>query len=246
MIFWTVVILGGYLVIVLGIGFHSGRGAGKDAESSLRGRTETELAAGIHGRIYHRLLRRCPGGNHGPSLSRRRQHDRLHRRLYLYHAVNLLVRRRAPAASRSSTGIPDAGQFVPGRFLQSEYLRWGAALAGALFSIPYFMVGPVALGILLNQSTGFPYWAGVLLFLHYGGVYTIKGGLRAVAKGTDIFHGVLLLMFFVGALVVLALHAGGFAKHPGFIESDCGNCGTRPGPVLRLDALYGARNVLLA
>ena len=33
MTFWTVVILSIYLVLILAIGFYSGRGAGKDAES---------------------------------------------------------------------------------------------------------------------------------------------------------------------------------------------------------------------
>ena len=33
MTFWTVVILSVYLVLILAIGFYSGRGAGKDAES---------------------------------------------------------------------------------------------------------------------------------------------------------------------------------------------------------------------
>ena len=55
------------------------------------------------------------------------------------------------------------------------------------------------------------YLAGVVLFVIIATVYTLKGGLRAVAN-TDIFHGILLLVFLFAAVIVLAIHGGG-VKH---------------------------------
>ena len=208
MIFWTVVILGGYLVIVLGIGFRSGRGAGKDAESFfVAGRKLNWLQESMA--VFTTAC--SAGALVGTTGLFYRDGANMIGYIVAYTFIMPLTYWYVGARLRRlgrQRGYQTQAAFL-GDFYQSEYLRWGAALAGALFSIPYFMVGPVALGILLNQSTGFPYWAGVLLFLVVAMLYTIKGGLRAVAD-TDIFHGVLLLMFFLGALIVLALHAGGF------------------------------------
>ena len=208
MIFWTVVILGSYLVIVLAIGFHSGRGAGKDAEAffvagrklnwlqeSMAVFTTTCSAGAIVGTTG--LFYRDGADMVGYIVAF----------AFVMPLTYWYVGARLRRLGRER-GYQTQAAFL-GDFYQSHYLRWGAALAGALFSVPYFMVGPVALGILLKEATGFPYWAGALLFLVVAMLYTVKGGLRAVAD-TDIFHGVLLLVFFLAALVVLVLHGGGF------------------------------------
>ena len=51
MIFWTIAVLGVYLLIILTIGFRSGRGAGKSAESILRCQPQPELDARSDGRF---------------------------------------------------------------------------------------------------------------------------------------------------------------------------------------------------
>ena len=95
-----------------------------------------------------------------------------------------------------------------GDLFQSRFLFYGVAITGILFMIPYFMTNAVAVGLLLEQTTGFPYGWGAALFVVVSISYCLHGGLRAVAN-TDIFHGLLLLVFFVMCVVVLTLACGG-------------------------------------
>jgi Na+/proline symporter len=207
MIFWTVVILGAYLICILIVGVYSGHGAGKDAESffvanrqlnwlqeSMAVFTTTIPAAALVGTIG---LFYAGGANMiGYLIS----YSFLMPLTYWYVGSRLRRLGRAKGYQTQAVFISD--------FYQSRYLRWAVALAGIAFSIPILMTSPVALGYLLGHYTGIPYTAGVLLFIGVSAIYTLKGGLRAVAN-TDIFHGVLLLLFLVGTIVTVVLHAGG-------------------------------------
>ena len=207
MIFWTVIILGAYLICILIVGVYSGHGAGKDAESffvanrqlnwlqeSMAVFTTTIPAAALVGTIG---LFYAGGANMiGYLIS----YSFLMPLTYWYVGSRLRRLGRAKGYQTQAVFISD--------FYQSRYLRWAVALAGIAFSIPILMTSPVALGYLLDHYTGIPYTVGVLLFIGVSAIYTLKGGLRAVAN-TDIFHGVLLLLFLVGTIVTVVLHAGG-------------------------------------
>jgi solute:Na+ symporter, SSS family len=98
-----------------------------------------------------------------------------------------------------------------GDLFSSRLLYWLIAITGVMFMVPYFMTNAIAVGILLEQTTGFPFSAGAALFIIVSVSYCMHGGLRAVAD-TDIFHGVLLLIFFVVAVVVMIAAAGGITE----------------------------------
>ena len=210
MTFWTVTILGIYLALILCIGFYSSRGAGKDSESffvanrrlnwlqeSMAVFTAIAPAGALMGTIG--LFYRDGGNMLGYLIG----YSFLMPLTYWYIGSRLRRLGRLRGYQTQAVFIRD--------FYHSTYLRWGVALVGIGASIPYFMVNPVALGQLLHLYTGFPYLAGVLLFVIIATMYTLTGGLRAVAN-TDIFHGVLLLIFLLGAVTVLVTHGGGVTR----------------------------------
>ncbi|MGA2991015.1 MAG: sodium:solute symporter family protein [Candidatus Korobacteraceae bacterium] len=210
MTFWTVVILSVYLVVILCIGFYSGRDAGKNTESffvanrhlnwlqeSMAVFTTIAPAGALLGTIG--LFYRDGGNMLGYIIG----YSFLMPLTYWYIGSRLRRLGRLRGYQTQAVFIRD--------FYQSRYLRWGMAIVGICAAIPYFMVNPVALGYLLNRYTGFPYAAGVWLFVVLATVYTLKGGLRAVAN-TDIFHGILLLVFLLGAIFALVFHGGGVMR----------------------------------
>ncbi len=207
MISWTIAILSVYLLVILTIGFFSGRGAGKDAESffvanrhlswlqeSMAVVTTIVSAAALVGTIG---LFYADGAD---MLGYVIGFAFLMPLTYWY--IGSRLRRLGRARGYQTQAV-----FI-GDFYHSRYLHWCIALTGILFAIPYFMTSPVAMGFLLNRYTGIPYPAGVLIFVTVSAVYTLKGGLRAVAN-TDIFHGALLLAFLLVTVVTLMLYAGG-------------------------------------
>lgn len=209
MTYWTVVILSVYLVVVLIIGFYSSRGAGKDAESffvasrhlnwlqeAMAVFTAIAPAGALMGTIglFYRVGGNMLGYVYGYAFMMP----------LTYWYIGSRLRRLGQQRKYQTQAM-----FIRD-FYQSRYLRLGVAIVGIGASIPYFMVNPVALGELLHLYTGFPYFAGILLFVVIATAYTLTGGLRAVAN-TDIFHGVLLLLFLLTAVIVLVTHAGGIA-----------------------------------
>ena len=207
MIFWTVTILAVYLLIILTIGFYSSRGADKNAEAffvanrrlnwlqeSMAVFTTLAPAGALLGTIG--LFYRDGGVMLGY----------LFGFIFFKPLVNWYVGSRLRRLGRAR-GYQTYAGFV-GEFYQSRYLYWAVALGGVAFSIPMLMTNPVAVGYLLHQFAGVPYSIGVLIFIVVSAVYTFKGGVRAVAN-TDVFHGMLLLVFLLGTTVVLVMHASG-------------------------------------
>jgi SSS family solute:Na+ symporter len=56
-----------------------------------------------------------------------------------------------------------------------------------------------------------PYFYGCVVVTGIILVYTLRGGLRAVAW-TDLFQGSLMFILLVAALIMVALHHGGFVE----------------------------------
>lgn len=207
MTFWTITILIVYLILILIIGFYSASGAGKDAESffvakrslnwlqeSMAVFTAIAPAGALLGTIG--LFYRDGGNMLGYIIG----FSFLMPLTYWYIGSRLRRLGRARGYQTQATFIRD--------FYQSSYLRWVVAIFGIAASVPYLMVNPIALGELLHKFAGVPYPAGIAIFVVVATLYTLKGGLRAVAN-TDIFHGLLLLLFLLGTIVVLVIHGGG-------------------------------------
>ena len=210
MIFWTVAILSVYLVLIFAVGIYSSQGAGKDTEAffvanrqlswlqeSMSVFTTMIPAAALVGTIG---LFYASGAN---MLGYLISYSFLLPLTYWYIGSRL---RRLGRLK----GYQTQAAFI-GAFYQSAYLHWAVAIAGIVFSVPIILSQVVSLGYLLNHYTGLPYGVAVLIFVAVSVGYTLKGGLRAVAN-TDILHGVLLILFLLGTIIVIVHHAGGIVN----------------------------------
>ena len=93
-------------------------------------------------------------------------------------------------------------------FFGSRVLGWIASAMGLSLLIPYFAINPIAVGQTMQNYTGLPYTIGVIIFMVLALSYALYGGLRAVAD-TDVYHGILLLLFFVVLIIGVVSVAGG-------------------------------------
>jgi len=80
-----------------------------------------------------------------------------------------------------------------------------------LFTIPYLALQPMAAGYALEALVGLPYVYGCILVTAIILLYTLRGGLRAVAW-TDLFQGAFMLALLLAALIMVADHHGGFIE----------------------------------
>ncbi len=84
------------------------------------------------------------------------------------------------------------------------------ALVMIVFTIPYLALQPMAAGYALEELTGLPYIYGCLLVTGIIVMYTLRGGMRAVAW-TDLFQGTVMFVMLAVSLFIVAGHHGGFA-----------------------------------
>ncbi len=108
----------------------------------------------------------------------------------------------------------DRGIITPPELVKSLY---GSPLLGSLFAVvmivftvPYLALQPMAAGYALQELVGLPYFSGCVLVTSVIVLYTLHGGMRAVAW-TDLFQGLLMLLMLVAVLVVISGQHGGFA-----------------------------------
>ncbi len=110
----------------------------------------------------------------------------------------------------------------------SRTLSFIFAVVMVIFTIPYLALQPMAAGYALEELLGLPYFAGCVLVTVIILLYTLRGGMRAVAW-TDLFQGaVMFVMLFVSLVVVLRYH-GGFAAANQKILSLSPELFSRPG-----------------
>ena len=83
------------------------------------------------------------------------------------------------------------------------------ALVMIVFTIPYLALQPMAAGYALEELTGLPYVYGCLLVTGIIVLYTLRGGMRAVAW-TDLFQGTVMFIMLAVSLFIVASHHGGF------------------------------------
>jgi len=91
----------------------------------------------------------------------------------------------------------------------SPLLSFLFALVMIIFTIPYLALQPMAAGYALQELVGLPYFAGCALVTGIILLYTLRGGLRAVAW-TDLFQGMLMAVMLGISLFEVANHHGGF------------------------------------
>jgi SSS family solute:Na+ symporter len=85
------------------------------------------------------------------------------------------------------------------------------ALVMIVFTVPYLALQPMAAGYALEELVGIPYAYGCTLVTAVILVYTLRGGLRAVAW-TDLFQGSVMFVLLAAALFIVAAHHGGFIE----------------------------------
>jgi SSS family solute:Na+ symporter len=108
----------------------------------------------------------------------------------------------------------ERGIITPPELVKSLYnspaLGFLFALVMITFTIPYLALQPMAAGYALKELVGLPYFPGCVLVTAVIVLYTLHGGMRAVAW-TDLFQGLLMLIMLVAVLAVIASHHGGIA-----------------------------------
>jgi SSS family solute:Na+ symporter len=82
------------------------------------------------------------------------------------------------------------------------------ALVMIVFTVPYLALQPMAAGYALEELVGLPYFNGCLLVTGIIVLYTLRGGLRAVAW-TDMFQGTLMVVLLAISLILVAQYHGG-------------------------------------
>lgn len=101
---------------------------------------------------------------------------------------------------------------TPAELIQDRYgsraLSAAFALVMVVFTIPYLALQPMAGGYVLNQLFGLPQASGAGLVTLIIVIYTLRGGLRAVAW-TDVLQGFILASLLFLALILAAAHHGG-------------------------------------
>jgi len=97
------------------------------------------------------------------------------------------------------------------RFLYgSPALSFIFALVMIIFTIPYLALQPMAAGYALEALLGLPYFAGCVLVTVIIVLYTLRGGMRAVAW-TDLFQGAVMFGMLLVSLIIVVQHHGGFS-----------------------------------
>ncbi len=94
---------------------------------------------------------------------------------------------------------------------QSPLLSFIFSLVMIVFTIPYLALQPMAAGYALEALVGLPYFYGCVLVTVIILIYTLRGGLRAVAW-TDLFQGVVMFVLLLASLVIVAQYHGGFIE----------------------------------
>jgi SSS family solute:Na+ symporter len=96
--------------------------------------------------------------------------------------------------------------------------RYGSAVLSKAFAVvlviltlPYLALQPISAGIILESFFGVPYKVGVIICSIIVGLYTTRGGMRAVVK-TDLIQGVIILVLAAAAYATVLRHMGGFSE----------------------------------
>lgn len=110
----------------------------------------------------------------------------------------------------------------------NRFLSFLFALIMIVFTIPYLALQPMAAGYVLEELVGLPYLYGCVLVTLIIMLYTLRGGLRAVAW-TDLFQGILMFLLLFVALVMVTQHHGGLVAANQKVAASWPELFSRPG-----------------
>lgn len=137
-----------------------------------------------------------------------------------------IIGRRVWQVGRSS------GAVTPPELIRHLYGSRGLSLLFAVvmivFTIPYLALQPMAAGYALEELVGLPYFAGCVLVTTIIVLYTLRGGMRAVAW-TDLFQGAVMFAMLLASLLIVLDYHGGFAAAHQKILSRSPELFSRPG-----------------
>jgi len=111
---------------------------------------------------------------------------------------------------------------------QSPGLSLLFSLVMIIFTIPYLALQPMAAGYALEELVGLPYQYGCVLITVVILLYTLRGGLRAVAW-TDLFQGLVMFTLLFAALIMVISHHGGFVEANSKVLASYPELFSRPG-----------------
>jgi len=139
----------------------------------------------------------------------------------------LLIGRRVHVIGRTY------GLITPSELLRHLYESVPVARVTAVvllvFTVPYIALQPLAAGAVIHQLFGAPEWVGATAIT--GGIvlYTLRGGMRAVAW-TDVLQGGLLLGLMLIGLGLVVAHNGGWETALSSVAAEEPALFSRPGP----------------
>ena len=110
----------------------------------------------------------------------------------------------------------------------NRFLATIFALVMIIFTVPYIALQPWAGGMVLNQLFDIPQAWGAVIVTGIILLYTLRGGLKAVAW-TDILQGILMLALLVTALAVVVGFHGGWDTATSAIALENPELYSRPG-----------------
>jgi len=111
---------------------------------------------------------------------------------------------------------------------QSPLVSYIFALVMIIFTIPYLALQPMAAGYALEALIGLPYIYGCILVTAIIVLYTMRGGMRAVAW-TDLFQGSVMFILLLVSLFLVARHHGGFINANHTVLANWPELFSRPG-----------------
>jgi SSS family solute:Na+ symporter len=111
---------------------------------------------------------------------------------------------------------------------RNRWLSLIFALTMIVWTVPYLALQPIAGGLVLEGLFGMPQLYGAALVTAIIVLYTLRGGLRAVAW-TDALQGIMMLVLLYVALAVVVLHHGGFGSALGQVLAQSPELFARPG-----------------
>jgi len=121
---------------------------------------------------------------------------------------------------------------TPPELVRAAYDHQGlstlVAVIMIVFTIPYLALQPIAAGYALQELLGVPYLWGAVLVTGVILLYTLRGGLKAVAW-TDAFQGLIMMVVLLVAAVVIAGQAGGLVPAGKRLLAEHPNLFSRPG-----------------
>ncbi len=115
-----------------------------------------------------------------------------------------------------------------GKLYNNRWLSGLFALVLVIFTIPYLALQPMAGGYVLDGLFGFGQTWGAAIVTAVILVYTLRGGMKAVAW-TDVFQGILMVVLMIVALVMVVNYNGGLASASSQVIAEWPELFSRPG-----------------